>query len=42
MMGCSLKDAMSRRISGVNAPPTADAPENIYKHSYKKSEVKLH
>jgi hypothetical protein len=33
MMGCSLNDAMSRRISGVNAPPAADAPEDIYEHS---------
>jgi hypothetical protein len=24
-----LKDAMSRRISGVKAPPAADAPEDI-------------
>jgi len=26
--GCLLKDAMSRRISGVKTPPTAAAPVN--------------
>lgn len=41
MMGCSLKDAMSWRISGVNAPPAADAPEDICKHSEKKVRSKI-
>jgi hypothetical protein len=41
MMGCSLKDAMSRRISGVNAPPAADAPEDIHKYSHRKVRVKI-
>jgi hypothetical protein len=30
MMGCLLKDAISRRMSGVKAPPAADAPEDIH------------
>jgi hypothetical protein len=36
MIGCSLKVAMSRRISGVKDPPAADAPEDIQKYSYRK------
>ena len=36
MIGCLLKDAISRRISGVNAPPAAAAPENIHESQMNK------
>jgi len=36
MIGCLLKDAISRRMSGVKAPPAAAAPEDIYESQMNK------
>lgn len=36
IIGCLLKDAISRRMSGVKAPPAADAPEDIYESQMNK------